>query len=718
MRSTNGLIAALVILLAACRGGDTLPAPSSETPVFIISIDTLRSDRLPAYGYTGVETPHLDEFRKSAILFEHAYSHTPLTFPSHSSLLTGLLPADHGVRDNIGFTLDGKVPTIQEALQKSGYATGAAVSSFVLRRETGLNRGFDSYDDDVDALSGRVRLISNIQRGGADTLAAAKKWIAGQSKPVFYLLHLYEPHTPYAPPEPYLSRYTDRYDGEIAYTDALVGDFIQFLEDRDLYDRSLVIILSDHGEGLGEHGESEHGMFVYRQTIQVPLLVKLPGGRMGGKSVAEPVQLVDVVPTIMERTGVKVAGNLAGRSLLDFATGKTSERRHVYSETYYPRFHFGWADQHSVIDGLRHYIHSPKAQLFNLEEDFAETKNVLTEDRRTLFAMRSSIMPLIREPAAPSAIDPEEAAKLAALGYLGASVPTEAGEELPDPKDHVQTFKDIGDAFIDYREKRYEKALATIDRILSENERILDLYDLKGKVLTRLGRTEEAIETGKAGLRLSPNATFIAVDVANLLLEAKRYDEAAQHAELAIKSDPGQAHDILARIAIEQKDLARAEKEARLALATDRDRVASLLTMARVEREQGKLESALAHLDEAMRVKKPENEVVLLHFLRGDVLARMGRVDEAEQEFRREIALFPDDPTAYKNLVLLLVAAGRVGEGTQLIRDLVTASPTPPSYIAVCHVLETLGDKGGVRYWARQGLQQYPGHPVLRRLGA
>jgi arylsulfatase A-like enzyme/Flp pilus assembly protein TadD len=712
------LVAVVIFISAACGGREGVSAPSNETPVFIISIDTLRSDRLPAYGYKGVETPHLDELRRDAILFQHAYSHTPLTFPSHASILTGLLPADHGVRDNIGFTLGPKVPTLQEALKSNGYATAAAVSSFVLRRETGMNRGFDHYDDEVEALSGRVRMLGNIQRNGSDTVAAAKEWLGKQSKTPFLLLHLYEPHTPYTPPEPYRSRFQDAYDGEIAYTDALVGDFLKFLRERGLYDRSLVIVLSDHGEGLGDHGEAEHGMFLYRQTIQVPLIVKLPEQELAGETVEEPVQLIDVVPTVLERTGAAMAAKLPGRSLLDFATGKAGDRRHIYSETYYPRFHFGWADQHSVIDATHHYIHSPKPQLFNVAADFEETKNILSEERRTTFAMRASVMPLIKEPQAPSAVDPEEAAKLAALGYLGASVQTEPGEELPDPKDHVQTFKDIGIAFIDYREKRYEKALATIDRLLRENSRIVDLYDLKGKVLTRLGRTEEAIEAGQSGLRIAPNSSFLAIDVANLLLEVKRFDEAAQHAELAMKADPGQVHDILARIAIEQKDLARAEKEARLAVEKDRDRVASLMTLARVEREQGKLESALAHLDEALQRKKPENEVVLLHFLRGDVLARMGRVEEAERELRREIGLFPEEPTAYKNLVLLLVAAGRTDEATRLIRSLIEESPTPPSYIAVCHVLETLGDTRGVRYWARQGLQKYPGHPVLRRLAA
>lgn len=706
----------LALVFAACKGDRSLPAASAETPVFIISIDTLRSDRLPMYGYKNVETPALDALRNDGILYEHAYSHTPLTLPSHSSMLTGLLPSEHGMRDNIGFQLKSGVPTIAEALKARGYATGAAVSAWVLRKESGLNRGFEFYDDQVEALPDKARLISNIQRDGAATAKVATDWIAKQQKPVFFMLHIYEPHTPYTPPEPFNSKYTDKYDGEIAHADQIVGEFLQSLKDQGLYDKSLIVLLSDHGEGLGEHGEEEHGMFLYREAIQVPLVVKLPEQKFAGDKVSSPVQLVDLVPTIIERTGVTMKGKLPGRSLAAFLTEQSPERRAIYSETYYPRFHFGWADQHSLIDGERHYIHSPKPELFNLTNDFGEKKNVLADDRRGFFAMKAAITPLIREAAAPSAIDPEEAAKLAALGYLGSTVQTQPGEVLPDPKDHIHTFKAIGDAFVFFRDRKYAESLALTNRLLAENPRILDLYDLKSKVLARLGRTDEAIETGKAGLRLSPQATHIAIDLANLLLEAKQLDDAQKHAELAIKSDPGQVHDILARIWIERKDLVKAEQEAKLAIATDSDRINSLMTLARVQREQGKLEEALGNLNRAISLKKEGQQIVGLHFMRGDVLARLGRPEEAETELRREIELFPEEPLAYKNLVLLLVAQGRIPEATQLIRQLIDRSPTPPSYLAVCHVLETLGDTRGVRYWARQGLAKYPENAALRRL--
>jgi tetratricopeptide (TPR) repeat protein len=707
---------ALLLALAACSRDD-VPAPAAHTPVFLISIDTLRSDHLPAYGYKNVATPNIDALRGEGILYERAYSHCPLTLPSHSSMLTGVLPAEHGNRDNIGYVLNPNVKSVAEILKANGYATGAAVSAFVLRRESGLNRGFDLYDDAVEPITS-ARTIGNIQRDGGLTEKIAAEWIGKQRKPVFFFLHLYEPHTPYTPPEPFRSRYTSKYDGEIARADEIVGTFIQSLKDAGLYDKALVILTSDHGEGLGDHGEDEHGIFLYREALQVPLIVKLPGGKLGGTTVASPVQTIDIVPTILERTSIAGAAKLPGRSLVSFAGGKTTEKRAIYSESYYARFHFGWSDQHSLIDGQHHYLQTTRPELFNVAADPAEKKNVIADDRRTLFAMRTAITPFIREAESPGAVDPEETAKLAALGYLGSTVQTKPGEVLPDPKDNLEAMRDIGRAFTKYRDKEYDAALAITNALLKTNARILDLWDVKSKILTKLGRPDEAIEAAKEGLRLSPHATHLAIEIARLQLEENNLDDAQRHAELAVKSDPGQANEVLARIWLERKDYAKAEAAAAAAIRTDTERVAPLVTMARVKRDSGALDESLRMLDRAVALKRANEDVAMLYFIRGDVLARLGRFQEAERDFRKEISIFPEEPTAYKNLVLLLVSEGRIPEATELLRSLVRESPTPPSYIAVCHVLDTLGDRRGVHYWAIQGLQKYPDNPTLRKLAS
>ncbi|HVT43461.1 MAG TPA: sulfatase-like hydrolase/transferase [Thermoanaerobaculia bacterium] len=708
----------MLLLVAGCAKLGEAPKPSTETPVILISIDTLRSDRLPAYGYQKVSTPHLDAFRQDSILFEHAYSHYPLTLPAHSSMFTGLLPPEHGVRDNLGYKLDESIPTLAEALRKAGYATGAAVSSYVLRQESGIARGFDVYDDDTDWI-GKAQSLGLIQRSGDQTVEAANRWVSQQTKPFFLFLHLYEPHTPYEAPEPYKSRYGDEYDAEIAWVDELVGRFLQTLKSRDLYDRALIIILSDHGEGLGDHGEQEHGLFIYREAIQVPMLVKLPRSRHAAASVPTAVQLIDVMPTVLSLTvGDFDRAKLQGTSVIDFVGAPAPAPRRVYAETQYPRLHFGWSDLHSLIDGTHHYIHAPTPELYRVDRDPLEKQNVFQADRRTYFALRRAIEPHLEKAAAPAVIDPEEAAKLAALGYLGATVPLEPGEALPDPKEKLETFRSIMRAFARFREGKLLDALELIERNLRENERIVDLWSLKAKVLRRLGRLDEAVEASKGALKLSPQMPHLAIDVANLALEAERLDEAAAHTELFRESQPAKAHEILAKVWIGKGDLAKAEAEGRLALEKDREKVYPLMTLAEVKKKQDDLPAARKLLDEALQAKKEKQQVPNLHHMRGDVLARMGYGQDAEREFRREIALFPEEPQSYKNLMLLLVAQGRLEEGTRLIYELIEASPTPPSYIAISHALQVLGDARGSRYWAVKGLQIFPDHRQLKQLAA
>ena len=248
-------------------------------PIVIITVDTLRADHLPAYGYRGVETPNLDAFRKDAVLFENAYSHVPLTLPSHASIFTGLLPPQNGVRDNLGYALSSGPTTLAGYLKDKGYDTGAAVSAIVLSHATGIARGFDFYEDNVEPTK-VSQSLSRVQRHGGETASLLEDWIGPRAdRPFFAFLHLFEPHSPYEPPEPYASRYKLPYDGEIARADEIVGSFLKFLKDQDVYDRAVVVFLSDHGEGLNDHGEDEHGVLLYREAIHVPLMVKFPGSR-------------------------------------------------------------------------------------------------------------------------------------------------------------------------------------------------------------------------------------------------------------------------------------------------------------------------------------------------------------------------------------------------------------------------------------------------------
>lgn len=704
-------------LMTSC-GRQSAGSPSATTPVILISIDTLRSDHLPAYGYKGVATPNIDALRADSILYERAYSHVPLTLPSHISILTGMLPADNGIRDNVGNRLAPSIPTIAELLKQNGYATGAAVSAFVLRRETGTAHGFDFFDDSTKAVD-TGEALGRIQRTGGETLQASQKWLDAQGdRPFFFFIHLYDPHTPYEPPEPYFSKYPNHYDGEIAYSDSVIGDLIAELKQNGVYDKALIILLSDHGEGLFEHGEEEHGMFLYREALQVPLIVKLPESRKAGSSVKVPVQLVDVFPTILERTATAPpkTGHRTGQSLLTFLDGGAS--RPIYSETFYPRLHFGWSDLHSLIDGNDHFIRAPLPELFNLGSDPGEKKNLVDGDRRTYNRLRAAIEPFVKEAAAPTGYDPEETAKLAALGYIGSTVETHSGQILPDPKTTLGDFDKIRLTYTYYKNNDMPAALKLTTELLERNSQIVDLWDLKSKILFKMGQKSEALEAAKEGLRRNVGAISLLFDVANLSLSAGDLDAAQKHAEIAVKVEPGQAHEILARIWIERHNSERGEQEAKLALQTVNDPTPELMILAGVEMDRGNYQKAVEYLDRAaerVRQKTPPR-LPSLHLTRGDALARLGRGQEAEGEFRTEINDFPADPRAYSSLVMLLATEHKLDEATQVIFAVIKASPAAHTYVVVAETLKAIGDDRGALFWAAQGLQHFPQDAELRRL--
>ena len=697
----------LPFLCPACRDHDKA---ASRPPVIIISVDTLRSDHLPIYGYRKVETPAIDAFARDAVVFDHAYSHCPLTLPSHATILTGLLPADTGVRDNLGYKLPPEVATLATMLKADGYATGGAVSAYVLRGETGISRGFDFYDDHIPERADQS--LGGIQRNGDETETILDRWVGqNRSQTFFAFLHLYEPHSPYEAPEPFRSRFSP-YDAEVAHADAIVGRFLDDLKQKGIYDRALIVFLSDHGEGLGEHGEDEHGIFLYREAIQVPLIVKLPHSERAGERVGNTVGLIDVLPTVAAKLALHLPPKASGRSLL--LDGSTS--RSIYSETFYPRFHFGWSDLHSLTDGSKHYIEAPHPELYDLVNDPGERSNIVTSDRRDYFAMKNALLPLMREAAQPATVDPEEAAKLAALGYLGGGAETSSGEALPDPKEKTETFRDLRHAFSLFRAGKYADALTGFQKILADNPRMTDVWDVTAKAHWRLGHTEEAIAAAKKGLQTNPHSSALAMTVANLSLEAGHLDDAAAHAQLALKADPARAHEILARIDLARGDFTSALSEAAEA-AKGGDRAAALVTWGRILKEQQHYDEALAKFDEAARVIASEHKPPFagLSFLRGDMLARTGRTNEAEQALREEIALSPGDARAYQSLMVLLATEGRTSDVTPLVFQLADRAPTASNFAAIAETLKTLGDENGSRYWARRGLAKFPGDSRLRK---
>ena len=725
----NGIGLVLSICLAACagptddssQGGGEVPA---GTPVILVSIDTLRADRLPAYGYGGVETPALDALRNDSILFERAYSHIPLTLPAHSSLLTGLLPPEHGLRDNIGYTLDaerlaaGEIPFLPLALRDHGYATGAAVSSYVLRSKMGLDEGFDFYQDSIEFRTGTG--LGGLQRPGGATLDLAREWLREAAEgPFFFFFHIYEPHTPYRPPEPFASRYADPYDGEVAAADRVVGDLLDELKRLGVYDRAIIVLLSDHGEGLGDHGEEEHGVLLYTTTLHVPLMLKLPASRLAGASVEAPVQLIDVYPTLAGLLGLPKPHGLRGRSLLDFVAGTLPERQ-IYSETFYPRLHFGWSELASVIDAEHQYIEGPDPELYDLQADPGELSNVLRDRRRAYAELRDALARIDRTLTGPAEVDAESREALAALGYVGSTV-GELDGPLADPKSRLDTLSDLKAGFR-YRSKgEHAQAADAFRRALEENPGMLDAWEAMARSLQKLGRYREALEAYTQALEISGGSSHLAISAASLYFGLRRLEQAEAHARLALGSHPSFAHGLLAQIALERDDLVEAERQARQALDEKNPRLGPTITLAgvlhaRKDYEQA-LEMVVATEQTYGRRQAQDPELIKgLYLQKGKILADLGRVEEAEAAFREEIALFPEEIYAYSNLAILHALSGRPQEMSAALRAMVEARPAAESYVEAVKTLRILDLQPGARSLLRYALALYPEDQQLLEL--
>ncbi len=362
-------LAALGTALAAMGGWRYARASAPLAgPIVLISIDTLRADHLPAYGYHGVRTPAIDALAADGVVFDRAYSHAPQTLPAHTALLSGRLPFETGVRDNVGFTVKNGERLLPQLLRERGYTTAGVVSAYVLRKETGINQGFDFFDGEMPPSSPELS-IGQVQRDGTESEKIAERWLdANGSGRAFLFLHLYEPHKPYTPPARF-EQYSP-YDGEIAYSDEIVGRLLKYLKSHQLYDRSTIVLLSDHGEGLGDHGEQEHGLFVYDEAIHVPLVIKQESNAGAGRRVADIVQHLDIVPTVLDLVKAPVPANLRGRSLKPVLDGSGRlDAAPVYSEALYARYHFGWSELTALTDDRYRYIKAPHDELYDLQRD-------------------------------------------------------------------------------------------------------------------------------------------------------------------------------------------------------------------------------------------------------------------------------------------------------------------------------------------------------------
>jgi len=708
---------ACVMALAACRAPQAHgPAgPFPHAPVVLVSIDTLRSDHLPPYGYQQIETPAISAFARQGVLFERAYSHIPLTLPSHASILTGLLPGENGVRDNLGYRLKlGDHPYLPDVLHQAGYATGGAVSAFVLRKETGINHGFDFYAGDIELRINES--VGQSQRTCSETLAASRDWLRqAEAEPFFFFIHFYEPHTPYEPPADVRARVRNPYDGEIVAVDRCFGDLENELRKSGVWDRAIVILISDHGEGLSEHGEPEHGILLYREALQVPFIVKLPGEARAGQRDATPVSLVDLFPTITTLLGLPTPEGLAGRSVFALADG---DQRPIYSETFYPRLHLGWNELTSIIRGNLHGIFGPDPELYDLAQDPGERDNLRSTERREFASLLDDERKLTRPLNAPMAEDAETIAQMAALGYLGGGSLSADDGPLPDPKTKISSLRDYNDALSAVAQQEFTRAAQIAEKLCRDNPRMVDAWDLLGLSYSRLGELDKSIAAYRKALELNGGTPHIAIAIGTALLELGKLDEAEQHAKLALDASPAPAHTLLASIAVKRKDYAVAEREAKEAIAAGGTKIAPMLVLAGAYREQDRLQEALDLTDQALQLLgQDQPKYSGLYLARGDVLARLGRIDEAMASFKAEIDNFPWDPRAYSRLAALLVAAEHPAEAGEVLRALLARNPDSPAAVAAAiRSMRILGDPQTAQILLARARQRFPGNPILDQL--
>jgi choline-sulfatase len=719
LRPRRALVAS--ILAAAGFGAGCRPAepPPPErfpgAPVILVSIDTLRADRVGAHGYAQARTPRLDALAREGILFEETYSHCPLTLPAHASLFTGLLPPRHGVRDNVGFTLAPEHRTLATRLKAAGWSTGGAVSAFVLRSPTGIGQGFDFFEDAIE-IQGSTEALGSLQREGALTVDALSGWVAQQgARPLFAFLHLYEPHTPYRPPAAYRDL-ASPYDGDVAQADELLGRFLDRLRAGGLYDRAVIAVTSDHGEGLSQHGEEEHGIFLYKEALHVPFVLRLPGGVRGGTRVTGTVGTVDITATLLDLVG-QTADGIDGRSRrAALGTGAVAAQP-VYAETLYPRYHFGWSELFAVTEGRLRYVEAPRPELYDLGEDPGETRNRVAERAAAVSGMKQWLHTIARpdEVAQPGAVSAEVRERLQALGYLsaGAVNAVDATGPRPDPKDKIGVYHDLKRALALREAGRDEEAVAAFRKVVAENPTFLDAWENLGFTLIRMGKTREGIAAVDRALAVDPGRLSAHLALARVHALEGNLERAIRHAEVAADRNPGQAFELLAQMMMDKNDLRRAEALARRSVDADPRRIMGHFILGVAEQRAGRYEAALSHFQAAEKARRLQRgtRVFSLHANIGDCLARLGRDREAEEAFRREIAEIPGSEAGRVGLAMLYRAQGRNHEAREVLGGLVTAQPKPDpnAYNTVVRTFLVLGDTPAAADFAGRARQMFPG---------
>jgi choline-sulfatase len=548
-----------VVLLLRCGLGASAPTGPSANNVILITIDTVRADHLGCYGATNVQTPVFDGLARDGVVFDRAISQVPLTWPSHAAILTGTYPFQNGVQDFTGQPLDARFRSVAQVFKEQGYATGAVVSSFVLDRSWGLARGFDFYDDAFSANSFQQKEIGLVDRSAGESVTRALRWLEKDwrqktpRRPFFFWLHLYDPHSPYDPPEPFQTQYREHpYDGEIAYADHELGRLIAWLKQNHLYDASLIVFLSDHGESLGDHGEKEHGFFVYDSTVHIPLIVKPPAGsgiRPG--RVARPVETVAIAPTMVRFAGAKQPGakssiekQFQSPGLLEKDAGDDAE---AYSESFYSFSSFGWSPLHALETSRYHYIEAPVPELYDVMADPQEKNNLASQQAATVAVLKDKLQALLRrDPFTPQenaavGVSPDALEKLRALGYVAYRSPVSPealAAGLPDPKNKLWEFNAILEAGDAFRAGDFPAGETLLSQVEEKDPQMYAVPFMRGEAAARQQKWKDAAAAFQKSLQLNPSFDQAMTGLARALFSLRDFDGATSWLEKALQYNP------------------------------------------------------------------------------------------------------------------------------------------------------------------------------------
>jgi len=654
------------------------PHKGSELNLLFITLDTTRADHIGCYGYGLVETPVIDSLAKNGILFKNAISQVCLTLPSHSSIFTGTYPFYHGVRDNGGFYLEPEHTTLAEVLKKRGWATSSFIGAFVLDSRWGLDQGFDYYYDNFDFAKYKKIGLDTVQREGGEVIKAFFDWLKENNQQKFFSwIHLYDPHTPYEPPEPYKTKYSGRagglYDGEIAYVDFLIGEVLEKLKQKNLRENTIIVIVGDHGESLGEHHENTHGFFIYDAAVAVPLIIQIPSSQLKGKLIEFQVETVDIMPTILQILGLPVPAEVQGKSFISLLTGEEkSTERLAYSETYYPRYHYGWSELKSLRSLKYKYIRAPRPELYDIVLDPGERHNIYDQKSSIGRRFEQELKNLEKKMSArgieekgPQKLDAEAREKLMALGYMGGFTSRsklDKSENLADPKDKIILYNKIKKAEGASARKNYDEALEELNAVIAEDPGIMEARQVRAQIFLSQDSLEEAIEDCKAALKIDPEYEAAIFTLAQAYRQQKKYKEAIAGYDHVKQLNPRDAkpHLNLGEVYIELKDFDRAISELQLAIQKDPEMSAmahNLLGAAYIEKKR--LEEAEQEITTAleMRPRIPD-----AHYYLGLISEERQDFKRAIEEYKKEIGLHIAAFPAHFNLALLYGKMGRPQE--------------------------------------------------------